>query len=250
MMKSLKELSGFAIHATDGDIGSVEDFYFEDGSWKIRYVVVDTGHWLPGRQVLLSMVAVGQPEWDKRKLPVSLTRQKVKESPDVNSELPILRQEEIELHRHYLWEPYWMPGFGGLFEGFPGPYPFPVMPADEPAVEPPSADDQQKDPHLRSIDEMLGYDVESNDGAVGHVENFLFDEKDWTIHWLVIDTGTWFAGKRVLFPMSGIKQITLSDQTVYLDLVRDAILNSPAYDPDLPVDAQLEDKMNEHYKAA
>lgn len=251
MMKSLKEISGFAIHATDGDIGSVEDFYFEDGTWKIRYVVVDTGHWLPGREVLLSLVALEPPDWERKKLPVTLTRQKVRESPDVTTELPILRQEEIELHRHYLWEPYWIPGFGGLFEGFPGPIPMPQPPVPAQAAEPGAAEDKNpKDPHLRSADEMLGYDVETSDGAVGHLNDFIFDAADWTIHWLVIDTGVWVAGKKVLIPTSGVKQITLSDQTVYLELTREAILSGPPYDPAQLADTQLEEKLHEHYKAA
>ena len=62
MLRSLKELQGYTISATDGDIGSVHDFYFDDQHWTVRYLVVDTGGWLSGRRVLVSPLALGRPD--------------------------------------------------------------------------------------------------------------------------------------------------------------------------------------------
>jgi uncharacterized protein YrrD len=255
MLRSVKELSGFAIHATDGDIGSVDDIYFEENSWMIRYVVVDTGHWLPGRRVLLAPVAIGRPDWANRKLPVSLTRQKVRESPDVSTTLPIMRQQELELHQHYLWEPYWIPGFTGIMGGGLGPIGIPFTDEDEEEeqekqTEESAASAQPQAPNLRSADEIMDYDVEATDGAIGHVEDFLFDEMEWSLRWVLIDTGVWIPGRKVLIPISWIDRIMMADETVHLALPRDLIASSPSTDPARPLDPQLEEQLYSHYRKA
>lgn len=246
MLRSLKELGGFSIQATDGEIGTVDDFYFEDKTWMIRYLVVDTGHWLPGRRVLISPVAVGRPNWETKKLPVTLSREKVRASPEVETELPILREEETELHEHYFWEPYWLPGLGGVVEEMAGPVELPG--AREPEEEPPPTAQAAKDTHLRSVSEIFGYDIEASDGAIGHLEDFLFDEMVWSIRLLAADTGIWIAGRTALIPASRVRQITLIDAMINLDLSKELIESSPAYDPGAPVDEKLEERIIAHYR--
>ena len=77
MLRSLKILLGETVVATDADIGKVHDFYFHDDTWIVRYLVVDTGHWLPGRKVLITPSALGKPDCDALTLPVALTRGQV-----------------------------------------------------------------------------------------------------------------------------------------------------------------------------
>ena len=81
MLRSLKILLGDTVVANDGDIGKVHDFYFHDDTWIIRYLVVDTGHWLPGRKVLITPSALGKPDWDALTFPVALTRGASGEEP-------------------------------------------------------------------------------------------------------------------------------------------------------------------------
>ena len=81
MLRSMKELEGYAIRATDCTIGHVRDFYFDDESWVIRYFIVDTGAWLRSRKVLISPIAIGHPNWSERALFVSLTKEQVRNSP-------------------------------------------------------------------------------------------------------------------------------------------------------------------------
>ncbi|MEO8766933.1 MAG: PRC-barrel domain-containing protein, partial [Nitrosospira sp.] len=110
MLRSIKDLEGFAAEATDGLIGHVKDFYFDDEAWTIRFLVVETGAWLEGRKVLISPVAIGVPDWVRRLLPVSVTREQVRKSPDVDSQKPISRQHEVENYAYYGFPYYW----GGL----------------------------------------------------------------------------------------------------------------------------------------
>src|ERR671937_203627 len=108
MLRSLEELKGYAIHATDGDIGNVEDVYFDEGHWTVRYFVVNTGNWLTGRRVLISPIVFRDADWHAKKILVTLTREQVKNSPDFDTHKPVSRQHEIELARYFNWAPYWM----------------------------------------------------------------------------------------------------------------------------------------------
>jgi len=100
MLRSLKKLFGNKILATDGQIGRVHDFYFDDQEWTVRYMVADTGGWLKGRLVLISPAALGEADWGAESFPVNLTRQQIGESPGIEEDLPVSRQQEIELQRY------------------------------------------------------------------------------------------------------------------------------------------------------
>jgi hypothetical protein len=106
MLWNASALSGYAIEARDGLLGTVSDFLFEDVGWVIRWLVVDTGNWLPGRKVLLPVSALGQPDRALRHFPVELTRQQVKGSPDVDMDQPVSRQVEAHVYSYYGWDPY------------------------------------------------------------------------------------------------------------------------------------------------
>src|SRR5215469_625662 len=107
MLHSLSWITGASIHAADGGIGSVSDFYFEDSSWTIRYLVVYAGNWLSRRRVLLAVAGVDQIDWEKRDFRVRLTRDQVRHSPDVDTQKPVSRQQEIAMHRYFGWPTYW-----------------------------------------------------------------------------------------------------------------------------------------------
>lgn len=107
-------MRGFTLVATDGELGAVRDFYFDDEKWTIRYVVAETGTWLAGRRVLISPIAVRQVDWLGQRLTLGLTRQQVENSPDVDLLEPISRQIEAEYYNYYRWPAYWDgPGLWG-----------------------------------------------------------------------------------------------------------------------------------------
>ncbi len=114
MKRTIKNLMGFTMGATDGEIGKVKDFYFDDVTWTIRYLVVETGNWLSNRKVLISPEALLQVDWANETFPVNLTKEQIKKSPDVDTDQPVSRQHEMELYTHYPWTNYWG---GGIWAG-------------------------------------------------------------------------------------------------------------------------------------
>jgi hypothetical protein len=106
MLRSMSDLEDYAIQATDGPIGRIRDFYFDDAAWVIRYLVVESGGWLSSRKVLISPIAIGRPNWTDKILPVSITKQQVRNSPDIDADKPVSRQHEIEYFEYYNY-PQW-----------------------------------------------------------------------------------------------------------------------------------------------
>jgi len=101
MLRSINDLKNYSIDATDGNVGDVKDFLFDDLAWVIRYFVVETGIWLSSRKVLISPIAILEPNWEETILPVLLTREQVRDSPDINTDKPVCRQNEMDYFRHY-----------------------------------------------------------------------------------------------------------------------------------------------------
>ena len=114
MLWNASAINGYAIAAKDGSLGSVSDFLFDDESWLIRWLIVDTGKWLSGRKVLLPPSVLGHPDPESREFSVRLTKQEVKDSPDIATDRPVSRQMEAKIYDHYGWYPYWG---GGLYMG-------------------------------------------------------------------------------------------------------------------------------------
>lgn len=226
MLRSVKGLGGYQILATDGEIGSVGDFLFDDQSWTVRYLVVETGNWLLRRDVLVSPAALGQPDWRAHLLPVSLSREQVEKSPDIDTHPPVSRQQETEVTRYFGWPIYWGAGAGAISPGVVGAYTEAAeaseMEANE--SEPPG------DPHLRSALEVIGYDIEASGGDIGHVDDFLIDDNDWTIRQIVVELGTWWPGKKVLLEPQAVREMRWEDRRVHAGMSRDEVRNRPEYD--------------------
>jgi sporulation protein YlmC with PRC-barrel domain len=235
MMLAVSALKGFAIEARDGKIGTVSDFLFDDRSWKIRWMVVDTGGWLTGRKILVHPSAIGQPDYGREELPVSLTKAKVENSPSIFSDEPVSMQKATGLYSYYGWDPLW----GG--SNYFGAYPYgmgsvyPPMPQREEGdvLEATRAGvgDDEGDPHLRSMNAVTGYHIQAKDGAIGHVENILIDDEDWGVRYLIIDTRNWWLGQHVLISPYSVSQISWSERDVTLDVTREQVKGSPAWDP-------------------
>jgi hypothetical protein len=107
-LRSAKEVIGYHIQALDGEIGHVKDFFLQEDCWCIRYVLVNTRNWLPGRDVLVAQASMDKVDWAESKVYVDLTRQQVKESPEYNVKTSIAREYEERLLDHYDVPPYWI----------------------------------------------------------------------------------------------------------------------------------------------
>jgi hypothetical protein len=247
MIRNVTDLRGYAIRATDGVIGKVDDFYFDDEDWGIRYLIVDTGKWLSGRKVLISPDALGSPDWMIQELPVSLTKAQVSHSPDIDTRKPVSRQHEAKYSRFYEY-PFWGgAGFWGM-----GAYPGSLTAADRIKEElraatahPPRTPD---DCHLRSSNVILGYRVHATDGDIGHVDDLLVDDQTWAIRYLIVNTGHWWSDRRVLVAPQWIEDVSWSRATVSVDLTRHAVKGAPPYDSEAQLDRQREQALHDHYE--
>jgi len=241
MQHSISSMIGYAIRATDGDLGKVDEFYFDDETWTIRYVVVETGNWLSGRKVLISPVAFGKTELESRTISVNLTCVQVSSSPDIDTEKPIYRQHEAELHEYYQWP--WRGGYGGAF----GTTPLPLSGGEVFVEQEASTSGRRDDPHLRSTRQVTGYHIHATDGEIGHVEDFIVNDENWAIRFLVVDTRNWLPGKKVLLSPQWIKRVEWADSSVYFDLTRESVRNSPEFDFSKAVNRDYEAYLYDHY---
>ena len=245
MLRSLKAVHGYAVRAKDGEIGKVHDFYFHDDNWIVRYLVVDTGHWLPGRKVLVPPNALGKPNWEELSFPVALTREQVEKSPDIDTDKPVSRQQEVDLHNHYGWPFYWV----GMEPG-PGAWP-PFVPAIPSWPEPPRAPETpaeaQADPHLRSVKEVKGYHIHASDGEMGHVADFIADDALWVIRYLVIHVSNWLPARKVLLSPQWLGEIRHWEKIVNVTVTQESILHCPEFHPCEFVNREYEARLYDYY---
>lgn len=255
MLKNLKDLQGYALRATDGDVGTVKDFYFDDVHWTVRYLVVETGTWLSSRKVLVSPFSIGTPIHDEKVLPVSITREQVRNSPDIDTDKPVSRQHELDYLDYYGYPAYWdsaglwgAGGLPGMMLPDAGLTPVSAIPTEERRVaQAREASHQNDDPHLRSIKEVTGYHIKATDGEIGHVQGAIFDEASWAIRYLSVDTSNWWVGHKVLVAPQWIKEVSWADKVVAVGLTRAAIQAAPASDSAIPPDRAQEIDIYKHY---
>jgi uncharacterized protein YrrD len=228
MFHSVSDIRGYTICAQDGALGQVEQFLFDDRTGKIRYLVVRIGGWLLGRRVLIAPEHLGAISTPLQTLDVALTQQQIEDSPDIETNPPVSQQHTAA----DLQDDTMMLGW----EMLPGPWYrgmswYTVPSTNDGAQSPCKGGAQGGDPHLRSTREVIGYRLQASDGAIGHVVDFIVDDITWTIRSVVVDTGTWWPGKRVVLPLQRIEQIHWVDSTVEVGVLGATIKRHPAYDP-------------------
>lgn len=245
MFRNVDELTGYKIAATDGEIGKVDDFYFDDQHWFIRYLIADTGNWLESRLVLLSPNSLEKPDWNKKIFPVKLTMEQISKSPDVSRDKPVSRQNEVDLANYYQWPMYWDSGMAFI------PMANYMITQSELEQQHHNAEKDKKekgDPHLRSCKEVIGYNIQTMDKEIGHVEDFILEDETLRIRYIVINTRNWLpGGKKVLLSPLWINKIDWAESKVFIDLPHNLIKEAPEYDPSIPVSREYEDKLFSYY---
>lgn len=232
-MLNFSRIRGAGLHARDGVVGRLDDLYFDDVFWQVRYVIIDTGGWLTGRKVLIAPATIGPFDAARYGFSTSLTRDQVANSPAIDTQKPVSRQQEVRLHDYYGWSPYWGEG---LLQG------------DSETGEPRHGDAfwqshetqasiaearamRTGDPHLRSARAVASHRIAAVDGDIGHVEDFLIEEANWIIRYLIVDTRNWLPGKNVVISPRWVDAVDWPNRRVRVDLTRDQIREGPAYDP-------------------
>jgi sporulation protein YlmC with PRC-barrel domain len=223
MKRNINSLIGYSIQATDGKIGEIKDFYFDDETWTIRYLIVKTGSWLSGRKVLISTVALKKSSELNELVPVNLTKEQIQNSPDIDTDKPVSRQKEAMLNQHHFWGNYWGSGYYGGEMGIGNASPVRIKAIDR---------DPAEDIHLRSIVQVNGYTIHASDGEIGHVSDFILDDETWQLSDIIVDTHDWIGGKKVLIAVSHIHSISFLNWLVYLHMPIAAIKDSELFKKD------------------
>ncbi len=249
MLQVISALEGFPIEATDGRIGTVADFLFDDASWRVRWLVVECGTWLKGRKVLIPSSSVSY-RLDDLQLDVKLTKSQVESSPELSENEPVAQWMESRAYSCYSLAPDWdAPYLSGIPGAMASPFQTPAFfgAGEEEPRQDREPDEPSRDSHLRSVTEVIGYRIHAQDGAIGHVENFMIDLADWKLQYFIVDTSNWWFGKRVLISLAAATTIEWSDQHVSLDVTQEQVKSSPPWDP-MVAFSEIDRKMlHRHY---
>ena len=242
MLWSASTINGYAIAASDGQLGAVSDFLFDDASWSVRWLVVDTGGWLSGRKVLVPPSALGRPNQKVREFSVRLSKQQIKDSPDIEADRPVSRQMETAVYDYYGWTPYWDDGIvtdGYGYTGIAAAMP-PLFGSGGREADIAEARGNKDDPHLRSVNAVIGYHIHASDGELGHVEGFLLEDPGWSIRYLVVNTKNWWRGQSVLISPRSAQDSDWAHRRVNLNVDRQAVKDSPLHDASVAVGLDYE----------
>ncbi|HEY8889779.1 MAG TPA: PRC-barrel domain-containing protein [Clostridium sp.] len=243
MLNKVKTLKGYKLNCIDGEIGKVKEFYFDDHHWTIRYLIADTGNWLTGRQVLISPYALDGVNKEEQYVTINLTKKQIENSPSLDSDEPISRQFEEDYYGYYKWPTYWS---GQIWEtgGF---YPCVESGQFQNRMKEQTTGQKKWDSHLRSTSEVRGYNIQAANGEIGHVEDFIIDDKTLTIRYLIIDTKNWWPGKKVLVSPKWIERVSWDESKVFITLLREDIKQSPEYTDEALLTRDYENGLYQHY---
>ena len=245
MFANSKDLKGLVIRATDGELGTVDQLYFDDVSWAIRYLTVETGGWLGGRQVLISPMSIIGADWQSKRLDVALTKKQVENAPSIDTHKPVSRQHEAEYLGYYGFPHYW----DGPFLWGPEQYPADFADREHQFSNAAAGGVQEEsvDSHLHGTDFVTGYSIEAKDGEIGHVDRFIVDEEVWAIRYLEVATQNWWPGKKVLLPPAWVERVSWEESKVFAGVTRNAIQSCEEYVDGTPITREYESRLYLHY---
>jgi len=185
MERNISSLVGYRVVTTDGEIGKVDEFYFDDQTWTIRYAIVKMEEGLRGRKVLVAAGVLAKNDGEPGVFFVPYTKGQVLGSPFIDIAEPVTRQKEDDLYWHYGGNRYWENGesTGGL----------------------------------RSSLYVNGFHVHATDGEFGSICDLILDDRTWKVHSLVVDLRALTGGKQVLIPLEHLLEIRWADGELYLD---------------------------------
>lgn len=233
MYAGLRDVKRYSIATTDGDIGVIQDFLFDDRDWAVRYMQVDTHKWLPmGQKVLISPISLRELDENEEVIHVLLSTQQVKDSPPIEAHEPVSRAYETLFFKYFGYGYYWTgPGVWGEYSQ-PHALAHRQMPDMKDfgrVLGPP--DDQN---HLRSIEQIKGYDVTFSAENIGQVYDLIMDTESWTIKYVVVDTHRFLPGfKKVLLRPSHIDAIDWLTHRLSSHVNAEFLLHCPTYESGL-----------------
>lgn len=240
MKRSLKNMIGFTVQAVDGPKGKVKDFLFDEERWILRYLEVDYGNLFQNKRVLIPGFFLNEPDWEKKHLPVRLNQSDIEACPDLEERMPVSREYEKLLSKHYDINYYWL-----YTESTGMAMYFPTRPIRTPSK---IVDEKDLETNLRSFKEVQGYHIRALNGKLGHIDDIIVDDKDLQIVYLIVDTSNWLPwSKKVLLAISWLEEISYLDQEVSINLHTETIKNAPEFNPDHPIEDAYEKNLFDFY---
>lgn len=246
MIRSISGMIGYRIQATDGEAGRVDDFFFDDEKWTVRYCVDRIAEKFGREEVLITPSGFdGSPDWRRRIFPLSMDREKVRNSPDIDTDKPVSRQKEQELLAYYGAPMYWQYYSSQTIPPVPVTPPF-----SEDLLEKPPGGEEAGNVHLHSVREVIGYTVKAVDGRIGALRDLFIDDTTWAVRYLAVDTNTWLPGGNVLVARDQTDGVSWEDQEISVRLTMARLAHAPAYDPGRPITREYENRLRDYYGRA
>jgi hypothetical protein len=203
MLATVEDLTRYEVHARDGGLGRLCDLSFDDQTWQVRYLILDTRSWL-GRRVLMHPLGVRRCDHDRRLVELMVTREQVENSPPVDADQPLTWRLAERYYRYFRWPTYWVPGGFGFKP-------------------------DRDDPRLRRGREVAGLKLEGRDGRLGRVEDALVDTSLWSVRFLVVGARDLWSKKQVLIAPGSAERIEWDEKLVHIDQDRDGLRRGPAW---------------------
>ena len=225
MLHLAHKVMGAAIRGTDGEIGTLEDLYFEEDRWTVRYLLVDTGKWFSGKRVLISPMSVSGA-WGRMGIDLNRTKDQVWNSPEFSDVQPLSATQELSVLTYYGYPDYW--GAASIWGNYDVPGALVASGPRAGEVAPPANSINPEARHLRSVNTSTGYHIHARDGEIGHVDDFLIGQESWRIRSLLVDTSNWIGGRSVIVSPETVERIDKEHDRLYVAADREAIRNAPS----------------------
>jgi uncharacterized protein YrrD len=240
MLIKAKTIKGYNLNGTEGDIGSLKEFFFDDKYWTIRYLVVKTGRFFSRKQVLISPYFLAYVDYQAGLINIGLTKDEIENSPPLDSDRPVSRQFEEAYHGYHGAPVYWG---GPLMWGS-----IPFIMREREKWKTMNNEEDAWDPNLRSTKDVTGHNIQALDEEIGHVDDFIIDDENWAIRYLVVDTKNWWPGKKVLVSTQWIDRFSWEDAKVFVQLNKEDIKQAPEYEEDQIITRDYESNLHQYYQ--
>lgn len=246
MIRSIRGMLDFRVQALDGEAGRVDDFFFDDEKWTVRYCVDRISGRLGCEEVLISPSGFdGSPDWRRRIFPLSMNAEKVRNSPSIDTHKPVSRQKEKELLAYYGVPMYWQNYSSQTIPPLPVTPPLPEEIFEKSPDR--EAEEDGGDVHLHSVKEVTGYAVKAIDGRIGALRDLFVDDTTWEVRYLAVDTNTWLPGGNVLVAREQAEGVSWEDREIMVRISMAQVVHAPAYDPGKPITREYEDHLRSYY---
>jgi hypothetical protein len=218
-------------------LGKLQDFFFDEERWVIRYVEADQGKIFPNKKVLIPRALLDAPDWENKKFNVSLTRDDFDKCPSTEENKPVSQAYETRLLSHLQMQNYW-----AVAPPAPTGMTFPMRPIAPPETQ---IKEEDIDTKLRSFNEILGYTVNTTDGNHHRLSDIIVDDEDWQILYMVISDEN--NEHEVMFPINYVSEISYKAQSLNLNILSKDLKKAPEYNPASPVNTEYEKKVYDYY---